>query len=207
MPHLPDDEIDYLLSRGGLGYGQKERLLQGVLPSVAAPLPSRRRWRWLRQTVAGLSLAGGVATFAIWGRPFAEKASALRAKGTPSLGPVVGMTCLGASLAACPSGSRIAFWLEGVTADTGFVSAYADPLPGGERVWYLTNEPAPVGSPGGTESPRVIPKAALIGREQPTGQYRVHLVVTRQPVGHADLSRLTPDEVVTRANFDLAVSP
>ena len=55
------------------------------------------------------------------------------------------------------------------------------------------------------ESPRVIPKAALIGGGQPAGQYRVHAVVTRHPVVRADLPRLLPADIVTRANFDLVV--
>lgn len=207
MANLPDDEMDHLLSRGGLGRAHKERLLRGVLGSVAVPAPSRRRPRWLWQTAAGLSLAGGVAVFALWGRPFGETGSALRAKGAPSLGPVVGLSCLGGSLNACPAGSRIAFWLEGgPNKQAGFITAYADSAAGGERVWYLTNEAAAaLSSPA--ESPRVVPKAALIGREQPAGHYRVHVIFTRHPVGRADLSRLAAAEVVTRGSFDLEVSP
>jgi hypothetical protein len=207
MTDLPDEELDHLLSRGGLGREHKERLLRGVLASVAIPAPARRQGRWLWQTVAGLSLAGGLATFALWGRPSDGARPALRAKGAPALAPVVGMSCLGGSPNACPNGSRIAFWLEGNTKDAGFITAYADSVAGGERVWYLTNEATPVVPPNPVESPRVIPKAALIGGEQPVGQYRVHAVVTRHPVVRADLPRLLPADIVTRASFELVVSP
>ena len=208
MANLPDDEMDHLLSRGGLGGAHKERLLRGVLGRVAVPASSRRRPRWLWQTVAGLSLATGVAAFALWGRPSGETGSALRAKGAPSLAPVVGLSCLGGSLGACPAGSRIAFWLEGgPDKQAGFITAYADSPAGGGRVWYLTNEAAGAAPSSPVESPRVVPKAALIGQEQPPGHYRVHVVFTRHPVGRADLSRLTTAEVVTRASFDLVVSP
>jgi hypothetical protein len=95
----------------------------------------------------------------------------------------------------------------GSNKQAGFITAYADSPVGGERVWYLTNEAAAVASLNPAESPRVVPKAALIGREQPPGRYRVHVVVTRHPVGRADLSRLGAPEVVTRASFDLEVSP
>src|SRR4051812_11224333 len=151
MTDLSDEEMDHLLSRGGLGREHKERLLRGVLESVAIPVPSRRRWRWLWQTVAGLSLAGGVTLVALWGRPAGEMGPALRAKGAPALAPFVGMSCLGGSSGACPSGSRIAFWLEGHTKDAGFVTAYADPLRGGERVWYLNNEAMPIAPSGPAE--------------------------------------------------------
>ena len=91
MTDLPDDEVDHLLSRGGLGREHKEHLLRGVLASVAVPPPARRQRRWLWQTVAGLSLAGGVATFALWGRPSDGARPTFRAKGAPASAPVVGM--------------------------------------------------------------------------------------------------------------------
>jgi hypothetical protein len=209
MTNLPDEEIDHLLSRGGLGREDKERFLRGVLARVAvpAPVPVRRRSSWLWQAVAGLSLAGGVAVFALWGRPASETAPTLRAKGAPVLAPVVGMSCLGGTPSACPNGSRVAFWLEGPTKDAGFITVYAEPLGGGGRVWYLNNEATPVAASGPADAPRVITKAALIGREQPTGHYRVHAVVTHRPVDRADLPRLPPADIVTRANFDLVVSP
>jgi hypothetical protein len=207
MTDLPDEDLDHLLSRGGLGRAQKERLLGGVLASVAIPVPSRRRSRWLWQTVAGLSFAGGLAAFALWGRPSNKTGPTFLVKGAPAAAPIVGMSCLGGSPGACPSGSRVAFWLEGSTKDAGFITAYADPVRGGERIWYLTNEATPGGPRDPAQSPRVIPRAALIGGEQPAGRYLVRVVLTRHPVGRADLPRLAPADIVTRANFDLVVSP
>ena len=143
VSELSDDDIDYLLSQGRLGRAHKERLLRRVLASIPSPpvtvhRPSRRRW----QVLGVLPLACAAVILALWWRPAVEKGSTLRAKGTPALAPVVGMSCLGGSVRACPSGSRIVLWLEGGTQETGFITAYADPVGGGERVWYLTNEPA-----------------------------------------------------------------
>ncbi len=208
VSELSDDDIDHLLSQGRLGRAHKERLLRRVLGSIPSPpvtvdRPSRRRWHVL----GVLPLACGAVILALWWRPNGERGSSFRAKGTPALAPVVGMSCLGGSVRACPSGSRIAFWLEGGTQETGFITAYADPAGGGERVWYLTNEPASAVSANLPGSPSVVPKAAVIGREQSSGRYGVHVIFTRRPVAHADLRRLSPAETVTRADFDLVVSP
>jgi hypothetical protein len=55
--------------------------------------------------------------------------------------PVIIVSCLRAQVSACPSGSRVAFALEGGHDQGGFLTAYADPIAAGERVWLLTNEP------------------------------------------------------------------
>lgn len=193
MSELSDDEVDRLLSRGGLGPEHKQRLLQGVLATVqASPVPRQRpRWRW--PALMAASLAGAVAVSALWARPSARTEPALREKGAASGGPVIAVSCLGGSLAACPTGSRIAFWLEGGRKEPGFVTAYADPVAGGERVWYLRND--------------AVPRAAVVGKEQPSGRYRVSAVLTKRPVERSDLANLTPGAVVTRASFDLVISP
>jgi hypothetical protein len=187
-----DDEVDRLLSRGALGRADKQRLLRDVLASVQASAPRRRpsRWRW--PAFAVLSLSGALAVAALWARPSAETRSALREKGSLSGAPIIAMSCLGGSLAACPVGSRIAFWVEGGRPEAGVVTAYADPVAGGERVWYLTNEP--------------VPRAAVVGQEQAGGRYRVSVVLTRHPVARTELARLTPDVIVTHGSFDLVVS-
>jgi hypothetical protein len=207
MSDLSDDEVDHLLSRGGLGREHKARLLQNVLASMPAVGPPRPRPRWRRQAVGALSLMAGLAIVALWWRPSVSTVSEFRAKGAAMPVPVIGMSCLGGSVGACPRGSRIAFWLEGGTQEAGFVTAYADPVGGGERVWYLTNEPTAARSLGSAESPHVIPRAVLVGPEQPSGRYGVEVILSRSPVKHEDLPRLASAGIVTRASFDLVVSP
>jgi hypothetical protein len=210
---LSDEEIERLLSRGGLGREHKLQLLQRVLASVPTAATGRRRapWRW--RAVGVLSLSGALAVAALWGRPSGQASSTLRAKGTPAAVPIIAMSCLGGSLVACPTGSRIAFWveggprLEGGREEPGFVTAYADSIARGERVWYLTNEALSAGTSPSTGSPRAVSRAALVGKDQPNGRYRVSVVLTRHPITRAELARLTPDVTVTRASFDLVVSP
>jgi hypothetical protein len=193
LSDLSEDELDRLLSRGGLGQEQKRRMLGNVLASVEAAATPRRRSRWRWPAVAVLSLSGAVAVAALWARPSGETRPDFREKGAPAAVPILAMSCLGGSLGACPAGSRLAFWLEGGPQEPGVITAYADPVAGGERVWYLTNEKAP--------------RAALIGKEQPSGRYRVTVVLTRHPVARAELAALDSRGIITHANFDLVVSP
>jgi len=192
VPEPSDDEIDRLLSRGELGQAHKQRLLRGVLASVQAPAaPRRPRWRWPAFAAVSLAGAGAVAVAVLWVGPSAGTGSSVREKGGPAADPIIAISCLGGSLAACPPGSRIAFWLEGGPQETGVVTAYGDPVSGGERVWYLTNQ--------------AVPRAALLGSEQPRGRYRVNVLLTKRPIERAELGRLTADVVRTRASFELVV--
>jgi len=211
MPEPSDDDIDHLLSRGGLGQQQKERAFAHVLatlPPRAAPA-GRRRW-WIWGGAGTLSLAAGVAVLVLWlrapggaGGPDPD----LRDKGAGADAPIIDVTCLGGSLGACPRGSRVAFSLDGGRAEAAFVTAYADPIAGGQRVWYLTNQPVDAAAAGASGSVRVVSKGALIGDEQPPGHYRVDVAVTRRAVDRADLPRLPPGDLLARAHFELVVSP
>lgn len=193
MPEPSEDEIDRLLSRGRLGQRHKQKLLLGVLASVQASPHPRRRFRLRWPAFAALSVSGALAVVALWPRPPAETQTALQEKGAAERTPIIAMSCFGGSLGACPTGSRIAFWAEGGAKEPGWVTAYADPVGGGERVWYLTNA--------------ALPGAALIGQEQPRGRYEVRVVLTKHPVERVALARLPAADVVAHANFSLVVSP
>jgi hypothetical protein len=192
VPEPSDEDIDYLLSSGRLSQPHKHELLRGVLASVQASSQPRRRFRWRWPAFAALSVSGALAAVALYPRPAAETGTALREKGVLPRSPIIAMTCLGGSLAACPAGSRIAFWSEGGPKEAGLVTAYGDPVGGGERVWYLTNAE--------------LPGAAVIGREQPTGRYEVGVVLTKGPIERSTLAQLPAELVVAHANFSLVVS-
>ena len=190
MSDPSDKEVDYLLARGTLSGSRREQILREVLTSARAkPARARRRW-WAWGGGTGLALAAGTAAVLLW--PRVPNQGDFRVKGNTGAPPAIEMTCLGASVKACPRGSLVAFQVDGAG---GFLSAYADPVPGGERIWYLTNEP--VRGP-------VIPKAARIGAEHRPGAYRVEVVLSRQAVPVAEL--VGPD-VIARAQFELRVTP
>lgn len=193
MSELSDEEVDRLLSRGTLPREQKQRMLGEILASAQPPRARRppSRWRW--PAFAIVSLSASLAAVLLWGRPSASIDSAMREKGGGAEAPILQVACLEGALGACPAGSRIAFWTEGGRKAPGVVTAYADPAGGGERIWYLTNE--------------AVPKAALVGKEQPPGRYRLNVFLTQHPVARAELARLGPDVIVTKASFTLVVAP
>jgi hypothetical protein len=210
MSDPPDDEIDYLLSRGSLASAQRERILGNLLASAhAVPAPERkRRFGWWGASALGL--AAGAVALLLWVRaPRRDQPVHFATKGHGATeGPFVEMTCLGASAKACPIGSELAFSIEGGRPEGGLVSAYADPLGRGERVWYLTNERLSAPVPSGGSSMRVAPKVARVGDEHSPGPYRVTVIVTDDPVARAAATTvLQGGNVLARAEFELEVVP
>jgi len=202
-PHS-DDEMDYLLSRGKLGGAQRQRILQAALTASREPIWARWRGR-LAWSGGALALAGGAAVLLLTLRaPSPDGASSFQVKG-PGDAPLITASCLGARVTACPIGSRLAFALEGGRDEGGFLTAYATPTAGGERIWYLTNEP--VAAPNADASPRVLRKAALIGEGQPAGSYRLQVILSSRPVARDALSSLQAGDTLARLELELVVPP
>jgi hypothetical protein len=201
MSPRSDDEVDYLLSRGKLGGSQRQRILETALAASREGFWARWRGR-IAWSAGGLTLAtGAVALFLLRRAPDQDSAS-FHVKG-PGDAPLITVACLGAQVSNCPSGSKLAFALEGGRDKGGFLTAYAEPAKAGERIWYLTNES--VGAPSADSSPRVLPKAALIGDGQPPGTYRVHAIFSRRPVSRESLANLGADDTLARTDLDLVV--
>jgi hypothetical protein len=198
-----DDELDYLLSRGKLGGSQRERILKAALSASREGFWERWRGK-IAWSAGGLAFATGAAVLLLVLRAPRDDAASFQVKG-PGDAPLIVVSCLGAQVNACPSGSKVAFALEGGRDKGGFLTAYAQPSTPGERVWYLTNE-AVVEAATGTE-PRVIRKAALIGNGHPPGSYRVHAFYTRRPVAREALADLAPGDTLAKVELDLVVSP
>ena len=201
MSPRSDDEIDLLLSRGKLSGSQCERILEAAIAASREGFWARWRGR-IAWSAAGLTLATGAAALLLMLRPAHDGAPGFQVKGSADA-PLITVACLGAQVSACPPGSRLAFALEGGRDKGGFLTAYADPIKPGERVWYLTNEP--VGAVAGDAASRVIPKAALIGDGQPAGSYRVHAIFTRRAVAREALASLPASDTLSRVDLDLVV--
>ena len=201
MSEPSDDEVDYLLSRGELSGEKHAQILQNVVAASAArPVPVRRRW-WAWSGGTGLALAAGAAAVLLWPR-VQPPPNDFRTKGALPEEALIGMSCLGSRLKASPRGSLVAFSLDGATEAEvgvgGFVSAYADPVSGGERIWYLTNEPVVAGE---------INKAARVGAEHAVGRYRVQAMLTTHALPRDELVDVAAAAVTARAQFDLEVVP
>jgi hypothetical protein len=210
MPNPSDDELDYLLSRGMLSGPKRAQILEEASassgPAAPVPAPAGRAWRRLstRLVGAGLALAAGAAAFVIVVSRAPKETAPFRAKGSSAGPPIVDISCVGATLKACPRDSVLAFsvWnADGKDApESGFVSAYSDPISAGERIWYVTNQPL-LGT--------VVPTVARIGSEHRPGGYRAHVVLSRLPLSRAEIvaaTATTPD-ITARAMFQIEVLP
>lgn len=178
-----DDDLDMMLAGGRLGGPAKERIgdvLGDRVTPQRAPFFTRAR----NLLMAGMVLAAGAAALVVL-LP-RTGVDGFGAKGTGAEGPALEISCVGGSLAACPVGARLLFAVEG--ADSGFLAAWADPVAGGERVWYFSRDSqSPALAPiAGTQ---ISPKAILLGPEHAPGEYRVHVLVTGEPLSRAELGQ------------------
>jgi hypothetical protein len=199
-----DDELDYLLSRGKLGGSQRDRILKAALGASRDKVGAgwRRRIAW---TAASLAFATGAIVLLLTSRPAPEEgAAAFQVKGAGEA-PLIVISCLGGQLDGCPTGSKLAFALDGGRDNGGFLTSYAEPTASGERIWYLTNES--VEAAGSNASLRPIRKAALIGETQPPGTYRVRAVLSRRPVVREALAKLASADTLARLDLELVVVP
>jgi hypothetical protein len=219
MPEPSDDEIDRLLARGGLAGGQRERILGEVLTRTATvPRAGQRQRRWVWGGGIGMAVAAGMAAIFFWPRAMDHPAGEFRAKGSAEA-PRIEMSCLEARVSACPRGSLIAFSIEGLAQNpsaaspanggpprsAGFVTAFADPEPPGERIWYLTNEPLLGLVPGRDDAARIVSKAIRIGDEHVAGSYRVRAMLTSRPLTRQYLVAGEGPDFMSRADFELRV--
>ncbi len=163
-----DDELDRLLARGRLGGPARDRILEQALARARASRPRRRaRLLWLAPVLAA------AAAIVLWVR---VPKDGFRARGGDGR-PLVEATCKGGERARCPRGGTLVFRVDGA-AGGGFLSAYATPVAGGEKIWYFP--------PAGGESPRLaaaagpqlVPFGVELGAEQPPGEYELHFLIT-----------------------------
>jgi hypothetical protein len=199
-----DDELDYLLSRGKLGGSQRDRVLKAALTASRDTIAAgwRRRIAW---SAGSLAFATCAVVLLVTLRPSREEGpGAFQIKG-PGDAPLILLSCLGGQLDGCPSGSKLAFALDGGHDKGGFLTSYGEPTSSGERIWYLSNEA--VDAAGADASLRVIRKAALIGEEQPPGIYRVQAILSRRPVARDELAKLTSVDTLARIDLELVVVP
>jgi hypothetical protein len=113
------------------------------------------------------------------------------------------MECLGASPAACPTGSRLIFSASGVR---GFVSAWAEPVGAGERIWYFAADTVSPAVDPDAGVPALATRAVKVGPEHAAGNYRVEVRVTERPMARAELLHLSDGAVLARGQFSLTVT-
>jgi hypothetical protein len=151
-----------------------------------------------------LPVAAAVALWLAGGRTLTRWGSAegtFEARGSSAAPARVDAICTGGPLTACPRGSRLVFhgWAG---AGQGFLSAYAEPVGGGERIWYFSAE---------GESPRLGPDAVdrsvVVGPEHVALRYRVHAVVGTRPLSRAEAVAANDPAVVGTETLEIGIAP
>lgn len=180
-------ELDSLLDRGGIGAARRDAILATVLADVQAERPSP--WR-RRCFIAVLGLAGAATALLLVTPRISPRPSAFRAKGPTSnpsvMAPAAHIECLGAPIDACPLGSLVIVRVAGVR---GFVSAWAEPVGGGERIWYFSADSFSPQVDALSTTSIVTSRAVRIGPEHSAGSYVVQIRVTERPMQRDDLLR------------------
>lgn len=202
------EELDALLGRGGLSPTRRDVVLEAVVNHVKRERSGRSWWGW---SFAGLGAAAAAAValllVAPWRPSQTTAESSLRAKGSAlpnrATAPAVEIGCSESTLQACPFGSLLVIRAIGVR---GFVGAWAEPVGGGERIWYFSAETTSPMVDGVAPDSTAASRAVKIGPEHSAGTYAVEIRVTDRPMGHADLLRLSPTAALAIGRASLTVT-
>jgi hypothetical protein len=198
-----DAALDSLLDRGGLGAARRDAILSHVLAHAQAERSRRPRRRWAVAAFGSAAAAAAVLLLAPWRSP---QVPSVREKGTAgrpaSTEPSAELDCLGATLGACPKGSLIVVHAANVR---GFLSAWAEPEDGGERIWYFSAESS---SPlvDALSTSVAASRAVKLGPEHAPGSYVVHVRVTAQPMARDQLVRLSKNAALAATEALLTVT-
>jgi hypothetical protein len=195
-------DVDDLLAPGALTGHERDRVLDAVLGGVAPP---RRTGSRSSLVVAAIGIAAcvgaavAVKLIAGEGRPFASR-------GSGEAAPHLELVCSGGSLQACPRGAHLVFGVTG-GGRAGYLTAYAEPKAGGERIWYF-----PSGTPKAAVAPDAVPgnpveRVIAIGQEHQVGRYSVHVLVTTRPLSRPEALQPEGAAVLASDVVELDVVP
>ncbi len=202
-PRYSDDEVDYLLSAGGLGGSQRGRIFDAVVGAGRIGgdrTTSRSRTaRW----IGALGAAVAAATVLVLGWTWrSDNRASFQRKGDLAVAaPAIDVECLRATLTACPRGSVLVFSASGASLGM-FVTAYLQSPTSGPNVWLLSNEPATARAPGDSG---LLAKGARIPDNLAAGSYTVEVLLTRRPLARAEAASIGSSDLVTRARFKVTV--
>jgi len=116
----------------------------------------------------------------------------------------VEVACLGAQLAACPRGATLLFAAR-TGAPAGYLAAWAEPATGGQRIWYFSADEETPRVDAAIAGTRPLSRGVRIGPEHAPGRYRVHVVLSAQPLSKAALTGATPPAVKAADEIPLTI--
>lgn len=193
-------DLDDLLSPAALSGHEREDIVDRVLRGAAPVRRSGVRLPVAVAAVGAVVCAAAAVALIVRGRDDRQFA----ARGGSTAGAHVDLVCSGGRLEACPRGSHLVFGFDGVS-QPGYLSAYAEPKTGGERIWYF---------PGAQPSPTIVPGADLshpvgrvieVGPEHQIGRYLVHVLVTSRPLSRTEALHPEPSSVLTSESLELEI--
>jgi hypothetical protein len=188
-----DEELDHLLLRGRLSGAARERALEGAL---RAAVPRRARWsRWAGLLAPAAAL---VALLVLWPR------TGFTPKGGVAQPVLLDVACADGAH-ACRAGDTLVFQVA--SAQGGLLAAWAEPLGGGERVWYFPASDGHLVSVAAQPTIQILKQGIRLGPAQPPGAYLVHLVLTRRALDRAELLAARPDDVLGASSVRIDVAP
>ncbi len=164
-----NDKLDALLAQGRMSGPRRDQVLADALKKTQ---PARRRWAWMGFGSLSLVAAAAAVLFFMPTSPF-------RARG--GQGAVMELGCVDGDLSGCATGSTLLFRVSGAK-NGGFVTAWAEPAAGGERVWYFPTDVTPSPELAKQAELQTLRQGVVLGAEQPSGSYVVHLLLTSAPL-------------------------
>ena len=192
------ERADFLLSQGNLSGEQREQVLARVLETVGAEAPARRWRRWWAAAPAAVALAA----VALWVGPRLGDGG-LRARGVAT--PILRVDCEPGGLGACQLGGTLLFAVEGAPRSAR-IAAWAEPVGGGERVWYFSGEGE---SPAVSDQTpdRILRRGIRLGPEHRPGAYRLTVLLTAAPMPRSALLESSGEGALAVRRETLTVVP
>ena len=98
------------------------------------------------------------------------------------------------------------FHVGGATSG-GMLMAWADPMNGGERIWYFPTgdgDTAPVAPAAAIQTLR---RGVRIGSEHAPGKYLVHLVLARRPLSRSEALAAPAGDLLASSTVTIDVAP
>jgi hypothetical protein len=187
-----DDELDALLARGKLSGPERDRMFERLAAGAAPP---RRRWWRLAVPLGGLATAAVVLLVLFVGR------DGFRERG--ERGALLEVGCRDGARDRCPAGELLLFRVGGVDRPA-WLAAYAEPVAGGERVWYFPTADGAAPAIEARAAPQVLAQGVRLGATQPPGRYNVKLVLLPSPPTRATALTAKPLSATVQA---LEVTP
>jgi hypothetical protein len=203
MDNQTTRQLDRLLADGGVSGPEADAILDRVLATVARSEPrrSRRPVYWAAAGVA--AIAAGALLMIV---PAAPPAGGFVARGITSSAPTLRVSCSAGELGSCPLTATLVFALAGDQA-AGFLSAYAEPIEGGERIWYFSRESESPSLSDAKDGTRVFGRGVKLSGTHRPGHYRVRALVSTRPLSQHEILAGPPENVLrSRTELDLSVT-